>query len=96
MRSPGSGPSTFSPMKTVRPSPARARLTSAWYPAMIPLASSAFTRRRHADGESADRVRQVDVGDPAVLLQARHDGTIHLVWNMVWHKNQPSARYRAI
>jgi hypothetical protein len=40
-------------MKTVSPSPAAALLTSAWYPAMIPLASSAFTRRRHADGDSA-------------------------------------------
>ena len=34
-------PSTFKPMKTVRPSPARSRLTSARYPAMMPLASSA-------------------------------------------------------
>ena len=45
-------PSTFRPMKTVRPSPARGRLTSARYPAMMPLASSAFTRRRQADGDS--------------------------------------------
>src|ERR1700678_801798 len=38
-----------------------------------------------------DRVREVDVRDPAVLLQPRYDGTIHLVRNMVWHKIKPSA-----
>src|SRR6266480_653375 len=48
----GDCPATFRPTNTVRPSPARTRLTSARYPAMMPLASSAFTRRRQADGES--------------------------------------------
>jgi len=45
---------------------------------MIPLASSALTRRRHADGES----------DPAVLLEPGHDGTINSVWQMFRHRTQ--------
>jgi hypothetical protein len=31
------------------------------------------------------RVREVDIGDPAVPLQMGDDGTIHLVWHMIRH-----------
>jgi hypothetical protein len=40
-------------------------------------------RRRERDG-----VREVDVGDPAVLLEPGHDGTIDSVWQMFRHETQ--------
>jgi hypothetical protein len=33
-----------------------------------------------------DRVGEVDVGHPAVLLQLGHDGSIYLVWRVLWHE----------
>src|SRR5262249_31383420 len=44
-------------------------------------------RRRQRDG-----VREIDVGDPAVPLRPRHDGTIHPVRNMLRHETEPTAR----
>src|SRR5215469_14689346 len=35
-----------------------------------------------------DSVREVNVGHPAVLLQRGDDGTIHFVWDMLWHETQ--------
>ena len=74
------------------PCPADLGVVSGDDPAGLQRLDPAQARGRR----QADRIGQVDVGDPAVALQRRDDGTIHPVWRMLRHEIKRTVSIGAI